>query len=288
MSILLRIAYDGTELSGWARQRERPDGSAIRTVQGEIEAALSRLFGQPVTVRGASRTDAGVHAYGQLAAFEPPSAIPARGVLEALAGRLPTDITVLAAWEEEGVADVRGANDGKRYRYAIRTTRGRDPLARDEWHLGRPLDVGAMADAATVLVGRHDFSAFRSAHCQAKTPVRKITAVRVHASAAPLGPTTDPGRIELPKHAPPNAEDPPATGEGHDRVIIEVEGHAFLHNMVRIIAGTLAEVGLGRMDRAGIARLLEDRDRRAAGPTAPACGLTLLEVRWGNKVGEAP
>lgn len=278
--MLLRIAYDGTEFSGWARQRDRADGSAIRTVQGEIEAGLSRLFGQPVTVKGASRTDAGVHAYGQLAAFEPPSAIPARGVLEALAGRLPSDVTVLAAWEEEGIADVRGRNDGKRYRYIIRTTRGRDPIARDEWHLGRRLDPEAMADAARVLVGRHDFSAFRSAHCQAQTAVRTITAVRVHAAAAPLGPSTDPGRIELPKHGPPNADDPAATGAGCDRVVIEVEGHAFLHNMVRIIAGTLAEVGLGRRDRESVARLLDDRDRRDAGPTAPACGLTLLEVRW--------
>ena len=280
MSILLRIAYDGTEFSGWARQRQRADGSPIRTVQGEIEAALSRLFGQSVTLRGASRTDAGVHAYGQLAAFEPPSAIPARGVLEALAGRLPADVTVLAAWDEDGVADVRGGNDGKRYRYVIRTTRGRDPVARDEWHLGRRLDVDAMVDAAGALVGRHDFSAFRSAHCQAKTPVRTVTGVAVHAAAAPLGPPTDPGRIELPKHAPQDADDPAATGDGRDRVIIEVEGHAFLHNMVRIIAGTLCEVGLGRRDREGVARLIEEGDRRQAGPTAPACGLTLLEVRW--------
>lgn len=273
MSILLRIAYDGTEFSGWARQKPRPDGSAIRTVQGEVERALSDLFRQPVTVRGASRTDAGVHAHGQLAAFEPPSSIPPSGVARALTGRLPADVTVVAAWSEERWADVRGGNDGKCYRYRIRTTGERDPVGgRDEWHFARRLDVAAMRDACGALVGEHDFSAFRSAHCQARSTTRTVHVVRVLSRAAPFGPVADAGRLPS-KH--------PVIGDvTADLVTVEVQGQAFLQNMVRIIAGTLVEIGRGQRPVDCIPALLAQGDRRNAGVTAPACGLTLVEVKW--------
>jgi len=268
VSILLRIAYDGTGFSGWARQKDRLDGTPIRTVQAEIEAGLSRLYGVPVLCRGASRTDAGVHARGQLATFEPPSDIPPSGVVRALAGRLPRDVTVIAAWEEP-LADVRGGNDGKHYRYRIRTTHARDPVGgRDEWHAGRPMDVRAMADAGLAFIGEHDFSGFRTANCQAHTTVRTITALTVRGHPGPLGPV-DPGHLD---------EDRPDLGG--DLVVIDVEGTAFLHNMVRIMVGTLGDIGLGRRGADSIPRALASGARDDAGPTAPACGLTLVEVKW--------
>ena len=268
MSILLRIAYDGTEFSGWARQKPRRDGTPIRTVQGELESALSGLYREPVELRGASRTDAGVHALGQLAAFEPPGTIPPRGVMQALAGRLPRDVTVVAAWEQQDHANVRGGNGGKRYRYRIRTSRARDPIGgRDEWHLGRRLDLARMRAAAAAFVGTHDYAAFRTAQCQARTSTRTVTRVHVTGVAGPLGPPEDAGRFD-------------AGSEDQALVTVDVEGHAFLHNMVRIMAGTLVEVGLGRREPDVIEALLRRGERQEAGPTAPACGLTLLEVRW--------
>ena len=265
MSILLRIAYDGTDFSGWARQKTRADGSPIRTVQGVVEAALTDLYGTEVRIRGASRTDAGVHARGQLAAYEPPHPIPAPGVMAAVCARLPPDVTIVAAWEEPGIADIRGANAGKRYRYRIRTTAVRDPIGgRDEWWLPRRLDVAAMDRAAQPFVGEHDFAAFRAAHCQAKTTVRTIASARVTATAGPVVVPGDPAR------APTDT----------DLVIVDIEGLAFLHNMVRIMVGTLVEVGMGRRAESWVGDVLAGTDRRQAGPTAPACGLTLLEVIW--------
>lgn len=269
VSILLRVAYDGTDFHGFARQRDPVRDEPLRTVQGELERVLSFVHRAPVETRGASRTDAGVHALGQLVAFERTLPIPCEGLRRAVTKLLPSDAAVLAAWEEEaeggGPVDLRGGNRGKRYRYRIRCTRDRDPIGgRFEWHLGKRLDTAAMQDAATRLVGTHDFSAFRSTACQAKTTVRTVTAVQVFGLAAPFGPI-DGGR-------PPR--------DGDEVVEIRVEGLAFLHNMVRIFAGTLVEVGLGRRAPATIDTLLSVGDRRAAGRTAPACGLTLDEVVW--------
>jgi tRNA pseudouridine38-40 synthase len=263
VSIALRIAYDGTDFHGFARHPE------LRTVQGEIEAALARLYKTPVQVRGASRTDAGVHALGQLVAFDPPFAIPLDGLLSALAGELRSDVSASAAWEQAGVdggrLEPRFHNDGKHYRYRIRNARARNPLsARYEWHVRRALDVDAMRAAASDLVGTHDFAGFRAANCQAFTTVRRVT------------------RVEVKDHAP-TAEPPPDAGplEQRARIVdIEVEGDAFLKNMVRIMAGTLVEVGLGKRPAASIPDLIRRRDRREAGATAPAHGLVLVEVKW--------
>jgi tRNA pseudouridine38-40 synthase len=253
VSVLLRVAYDGTDFHGFARQR----GTEPRTVQGELERALAALYGEAVTVRGASRTDAGVHALGQLVAFDPPRAIPAAGVAKALADRLPRDLTVTAAWEEPD-ADPRRGNLGKRYRYRIRCTRADDPLtARWEWHHGRPLDGPAMQQAAWRLLGTHDFASFRAAGCQATTTCRTLSAVDVTWRPCPTGIASDRGRL---------GED----GGDAARVEVVVEGTAFLYNMVRIIVGTLVEVGRGRRDAAWIDEVLAARERGAAGPTAPA------------------
>lgn len=278
MSTLLRVAYDGAGFHGFARQASGPTGPT-RTVQGELEAALAVLHKQPVVTRGASRTDAGVHARGQLVAFEAPLPIPARGLARGLNGRLPPDVAVLAAWEQlgegGGPVDVRRGNAGKHYRYRIRCTEARDPLAvRLCWQLRRRLDPAAMQRAARAFVGTHDFGSFRGSDCQAKTTLRIIDDVTVRWGADPQGPAGDPGRLDPPDH---HGGTP---GRGPDVVEIDVHGRAFLFNMVRIMVGTLVEVGLGRRAEGSIIELLEHPDRRRAGITAPAFGLTLMEVCW--------
>jgi tRNA pseudouridine38-40 synthase len=269
VSILLRVAYDGTDFHGFARQLDPRGGEPLRTVQGELERVLATIHRAPIVTRGASRTDAGVHARGQLVAFERTLPIPGEGLRRAVTKLLPPDIAVLAAWDEEreggGPVDLRHDNLGKRYRYRIRCAVDRDPIAaRFEWHLGKPLDTAAMRDAAQRLLGTHDFASFRASACQAKTTVRTIQSVDIVELAAPFGPE-DPAR-------------PARTCV--DVVEIRVQGLAFLHHMVRIIAGTLVEVGLGRRTPSIVDALLATMDRRAAGRTAPASGLTLDEVLW--------
>ncbi|MBK6918076.1 MAG: tRNA pseudouridine(38-40) synthase TruA [Deltaproteobacteria bacterium] len=249
-STLLRVAYDGTDFHGWARQPAHPAGPAMRTVQGTLEDALSRLCRAEIRVRGASRTDAGVHARGQVAAFECPVPIPCANLVRALDDLLPADVAVTDAWTEcPAPIEPRHHNDGKHYCYRIRTAAGRDPMtARYQWLLGRPLELAPMRAAAAVLVGTHDFAAFRSSACQATSTERTIFGVELREHGALLE--------------------------------LHVRGTAFLHNMVRIIAGTLVEIGLGRGDAGRIERALAAGDRRLAGRTAPAAGLELVEVSW--------
>lgn len=265
MTVLVRLAYDGTDFHGFARQA---DSQGVRTVQGCLEAALADLYRQPVTTRAASRTDAGVHALGQIAGFEPPLVIPPRGVQLGLLSKLPDDIGVLAAWHAEapdgGPIDPRFWNLGKHYRYRIRTTARRVPTThRFEWHRPHALDAAAMQLAAQHFVGEHDFAGFRAVGCQARTTVRRVTAVTVDA-----GPADTDALPGLPPAAP------------GDAITISVRGEAFLQNMVRIMVGTLVEVGTGRRAPDDIADLLARPDRRRSGATAPPQGLTLVEVLW--------
>ncbi len=260
--MLLRLAYDGTDFHGFARQ------AGIRTVQGELEAALGRIYKQEILTRGASRTDAGVHAQGQVVAFDPPFAIPPRGLLLGLAAGLPADLIASAAWvvdDPDGEPlNPRFHNLGKHYRYRIRNTMLRDPLsARFEWHLSRPLALERMREAASKLIGEHDFAAFRAADCQAKHTIRRVRSIDLE--TLPL--------TEL---------DGPQDGA---TIVIDVRGDAFLKNMVRIIVGTLVGIGLGRFDHERIDELLRNGDRARAGQTAPAHGLTLVEVLWPAALG---
>lgn len=258
MTVLLRVAYDGTDFHGFARQ----DGA--RTVQGTLEEALAGLFRQPVRTRAASRTDAGVHGLGQLVGVEPPLAIPPTGILRALTSRLPRDVGVLAAWHCElpggGPVDPRFFNAGKTYRYRVRCTTWRVPTTdRFEWHLGRALDVAAMRAAASAFVGEHDFAGFRASGCQARTTIRRVLAVEVATAAA---------------------DEPAGPAPAEPIVTVTVRGEAFLQNMVRIMVGTLIEVGLGRRPPTDVAALLEAPNRARSGATAPPQGLTLVEVHW--------
>ena len=282
MSVLLRLAYDGTEFHGYAVQRPRPDGTPVRTVQGELERALANLYKQNVDSRAASRTDAGVHAQGQLAAFEPPMHIPMPGLLRGLNSQLPSDVVAISAWEGPQDVDLRKQNNGKYYRYRVRCTEVADPLrARYEWHLGRRLDPHSMKDAAAHFVGEHDFAGFRAAGCQASTTRRTIDSVEVTFGASALGPMSDPGRLD-PVVRSGGREPGPASAWGPDWLEIHVWGQAFLMNMVRIMVGTLVDVGLGRRPPVEIKGLLAKPDRQRAGMTAPARGLTLVEVAWPN------
>ena len=266
VSILMRVAYDGTAFHGFARQVE------TRTVQGELETALSDLYRAPIEIRGASRTDAGVHARGQLVAYDPVLPIPCRGVVSALDGRLPADLTVYDAWEEHGADNgpvwPRFGNGGKHYQYQIRCVVRRDPfVGRFAWHLHRRLDLDAMQLAANYFAGEHDFAGFRAVDCQASTTIRRVRSVRISSTQA--------------EFAEGSADD------AVQHVVIDVDGEAFLKNMVRIMVGSLVEVGCGRRKPEFIRDALVGRKRELAGPTAPACGLTLMQVYWQRGVSRA-
>jgi len=237
----LVVEYDGTGLAGWQRQDGQP------TVQGWLEKAFLAMTQQAVVVRGAGRTDAGVHAEGQVANVELVSRIPALGFLRGLNTLLPPEIAVLEVTDVPAGFSARHDARGKIYRYQVWNHPVRSPrFARNAWHVYDPLDMHAMREAAEVLVGEHDFRAFRSSDCDRKNTVRIIRRLDVRRDGA--------------------------------LVSIEVEGTAFLRNMVRILAGTLVAVGKGKMTAADVATILAAGDRTKAGVTAPACGLTLVKV----------
>lgn len=280
VSVLLRVAYDGTGFHGYAGQKPRPDGSEVRTIQEEIEKALATLYKKPLRARAASRTDAGVHALGQLVAFDPPTHIPMPGLVRGLNSQLRDDVVIVAAWEEPGYIDVRHGSEGKYYRYRIRCTEVRNPLQRrHEWHLGRRLDPRLMVTAAALFPGKHDYASFRASGCQSTTTERVVEQVEITHGATALGPMGDAGRLDARvRSGEPQAG--PASAWGPDWLEVHVWGQAFLMNMVRIMVGTLVEVGLGRRAPGSVQELFKTPDRTKAGVTAPACGLTLIEVRW--------
>ncbi len=249
-NIKLVLEYDGTGLCGWQRQKNGP------TVQEHVETALAQLFQQPIQVQGASRTDAGVHARGQVCNFHAPKDIKLYGIRRGLNSALPKTIAVVSAEQVDDDFHSRFSASGKHYRYEFLCRADRSPLLRDRaWHRTQTVDVDAMTAAASSLIGEHDFAAFRASGCTAKTTMRNITAIDLE--------QTD------------------------DVVRLDVRGNAFLRNMVRIVAGTLLEVGEGRRDVANVAEVLAAKDRTKAGQTAPAHGLTLMKVFYGRKLAVA-
>lgn len=240
-NLKLVVEYDGTNLAGWQRQ----DGQD--TVQGWLEKAFHSMTKQAVVIRGAGRTDAGVHAEAQVANVELASRIPAIGFLRGLNTFLPREIAVLEVADVPATFNARFSARGKIYRYQVWNHPVRSPrFARYAWHVYDPLDMHAMREAAAVLTGEHDFRAFRAADCDRKNTVRIIRRLDVRRDGA--------------------------------MVSFEVEGTAFLRNMVRIIAGTLVAVGRGRMTPPDVATALASGDRTQAGTTAPPWGLTLARV----------
>ena len=255
-TVKLTLAYDGTGYAGWQRQ------AGAETIQALVEAVLRPLEGRAATVHGAGRTDAGVHALGQVASVRLAHPIGVDALPRALNANLPPAVRVLRAEEAGGRFHARFDARGKVYRYRLATGGVAHPMdLRYAWHVPQPLDLAAMQAAGALLQGRHDFAAFQAAAGEAATAttVRRISALRVAGEPAP---------------------DWRSTTGGGGIVGIEVEGDGFLRHMVRAIVGTLVEVGGGRRDVAGVAAALASRSRGQAGPTAPARGLFLVRVDY--------
>jgi tRNA pseudouridine38-40 synthase len=241
----LVVEYRGTDFVGWQVQ---PNG---RSVQQVLEDGLASFLGERVHVSASGRTDAGVHALGQVVSFETTVQRPAKAMRDGLNTRLPADVACVSAETVADDFDPRRWARRKTYRYTWLVRRARSPLRDDRvCHARHGLDVEAMAQAARALVGTHDFASFRAVGCASTHAVRTIEDARVYA-------------------------------EG-DLIHLEVVGNGFLRHMIRIVAGTLAEVGRGRRSPAEFAAVIAARQREAAGPTAPAKGLTLVSVVYGD------
>ncbi|GIX46831.1 MAG: tRNA pseudouridine synthase A [Candidatus Tectimicrobiota bacterium] len=242
----LVLAYSGTRYHGWQVQ------PGLTTVQGVVEARLATLLKTPVRVHAAGRTDAGVHARGQVVHFDTTAAIPLSGLLRGLNSLLPPDIVVRRVAEVPLDFHARYAARRKTYAYVVRNHPLRSAFtAPYAWHVPQPLDLEAMRQAALRLLGRHDFSAFRAASCSARHPVRHLM------------------RAWIRRRGP------------HVLFVFTADG--FLHHMVRNLVGTLVEVGLGRLPAEAVAAILQSRQRQQAGPTAPAHGLFLVHVDYGRR-----
>jgi tRNA pseudouridine38-40 synthase len=262
----LTLAYDGTRLVGWQRQ------AAGDSVQGVLEDALARFEGRPVTVHGAGRTDAGVHALGQVASVEVTFSHDVATLARALNAQLPADVRVLAVEEAGPGFHARFSARAKSYRYCIRNGPVVSPFERAfVWHVPQPLDVEAMRQAAARLLGRHDFAAFRSIGTDVPDAVRTLHVSTVVETA---------GAVPLVSAATTTPLASRCSSDAGALLTYEVTGDGFLRHMVRAIVGTLVEVGRGWRDPAQMDAVLHARDRARAGATAPPHGLFLVRVDY--------
>lgn len=244
--IKLVVAYDGTAYSGWQVQ------PGVKTIEGELNRCLSELLGEEIQVIGASRTDSGVHALCNVAVFDTGARIPGEKVSYALNQRLPEDIRIRESSEVDSDFHPRHCNSKKTYEYRILNAPFAIPTRRLYTHFTYvPLDVELMQKGADYLIGEHDFKSFCSTAAVVETTVRTITDIQIEKAG--------------------------------NEISIRVCGTGFLYNMVRIIAGTLMEIGRGSYPPEHMKEILEAKDRQAAGPTAPACGLTLVKHEFFEK-----
>ena len=242
----LLVEYDGRPYNGFQAQATLP------SVQGAIEAAVKAFCGQELRIAAAGRTDTGVHATGQVVHVDLERDWPAQTVMNALNAHLTREaVSILACEIAEGDWHARFSANERRYLYRILNRRGPPALDKGKvWHVKKPLDAGAMHAAAQALVGLHDFTTFRDMHCQAKSPVKTLDVARVW-----------------------------RVGE---EVHLSFEARSFLHRQVRSMTGTLVEVGIGRWSADDVREALEAKDRTACGPVAPADGLYLVGVGYGD------
>lgn len=258
--VMLTVAYDGTAYRGWQIQ------AGQETIEGVLNRCISELTGETVEVTGASRTDSGVHAMGNLAVFDTQSLIPAEKFSYALNQRLPEDIRIQKSQEVAADFHPRHCSSRKTYEYRIYNAPFALPVKRlYSYFTYVPLDVERMREGAAFLVGEHDFKSFCSVDTQAQTTVRQVDSVEVWEENAS-------GMVDMAEDAVHGRE---MQRPGRE-IVIRVAGRGFLYNMVRIMAGTLMEVGRGKLPPECVKDILAACDRRAAGPTAPACGLTLI------------
>lgn len=258
--VMLTVAYDGTAYRGWQIQ------AGQETIEGVLNRCISELTGETVEVTGASRTDSGVHAMGNLAVFDTQSLIPAEKFSYALNQRLPEDIRIQNSQEVAADFHPRHCSSRKTYEYRIYNAPFALPVKRlYSYFTYVPLDVERMREGAAFLVGEHDFKSFCSVDTQAQTTVRQVDSVEVWEENAS-------GMVDMAEDAVHGRKMPRPGRE----IVIRVAGRGFLYNMVRIIAGTLMEVGRGKLPPECVKDILAACDRQAAGPTAPACGLTLI------------
>ena len=244
-NIALKVAYDGTNYHGF--QRQTPP---IRAVQNVLEAALAQVCGETVELASAGRTDAGVHAYGQVVNFFTDGRIPTERLPRAVNGLLPPDIVVSEAWEAARDFSARHSATGKAYVYRMKECRVPDPFTRSyAWQIFQPLDYDAMRAALHLLEGTHDYSSFRASGGAPMSPVRTLDTIRL-------------------------------TAEGEGRLSLYIHGTGFLYHMVRNIVSTAVAVGTGRISQDRFAEIFAARDRRLVPPTAPASGLYLLAVDY--------
>ena len=244
MNYKLTLQYDGSRYDGWQRQ-----GNTANTIQGKLEAVLSRLAQDPVEVHGSGRTDAGVHALGQVASVQLPGEPAPQEVMDYLNRYLPEDIAAVAVEPAPPRFHARLSAKGKRYRYQLRLGRVPDVFRRKyQYRVEEPLDLAAMERAAALLTGRHDFRSFCADRRFKKSTVRTLRSIELDPRGADLD--------------------------------LVFRGDGFLYHMVRILTGTLLEVGLGRRAAEDIPAILAAGDRSAAGFTAPAQGLVLVEVAY--------
>lgn len=244
----LTLSYDGTAYAGWQIQ------AGVRTIQAELERALQTILGQPIRAVASGRTDAGVHALGQVVSFVGATRLTPETLRKALNANLPPDIAVRDCREVHAAFHALRDAVCKRYRYLIHDEPVRDVFCRAYvWQIPQPLDVSAMQTAAQTLRGTHDFASFETSGSERLSTVRTISDILVRRCA----------------------------GECSGRIEIEVEANGFLYNMVRNIVGTLVDVGRRKHPPAKLAEVLAARDRRAAGATAPPQGLFLVRVSYG-------
>jgi tRNA pseudouridine38-40 synthase len=281
-NIRLMVAYDGTDFHGWQRQPSLP------TVQGRLEETIARVCQEPVILYGSGRTDAGVHALGQVANFTTACRIPSANLVKALNALLPPAIRVRAASDVPPGFHARYDVRSKTYRYRIVRAAVCLPfVSRFAWHYDYPLDLGRMTEAARLFVGEHDFTSFAaSTHSEEDGPAlgeEEPPTKMGHRRAGGAGRTTS-LRVRR--------DDQPASAvrtvfssklfwrQRTELLAYEVRGSGFLHHMVRNMVGTLVEVGRGKLTPPDVVRILQARDRTLAGPTAPAHGLCLVRVDY--------